>query len=50
MSPSSIGGGYQFAFQAVSISPALLKRAEVRKIGSFIYRRILQTTSNKIYH
>ncbi len=32
MSPTSTGGGYRFAFQAVSISPASLKRAEVRKI------------------
>ena len=36
MSPTFIGGGYRFAFQAVSISPASLKRAEVRK---FFYKR-----------
>lgn len=29
MSPASIGGGYRFGFQAVSISSASLKRAKV---------------------
>ena len=36
MSPTSTGGGYRFAFQAARISPASLKRAEVRK---FFYKR-----------
>jgi hypothetical protein len=31
MSPTSVGGGYHFGFQAVGISPASLKRAKVRK-------------------
>jgi UDP-glucose 4-epimerase len=36
MSPASIGGGYLFGFQVVSISPASLKCAGVRK---FFYSR-----------
>ncbi len=31
MSPTSIGGGHHFGFLMVGISPASLKRTEVRK-------------------
>ena len=34
MSSASIGSGYCFGFQAMSISPASLKRAEVRNFST----------------
>jgi hypothetical protein len=34
ISPTSIGGGYRFAVQAASISPASLKRASVEKFST----------------